>query len=354
MTSLSSAPTGSKEKLDFVYDCMGRRIQKTVSTNNGSAYVGQSTNRYIYDGWNLLTELVPGGALARSYLWGSDLSGMPQSAGGVGGLLEVAYYGSSTTNAFPAYDGNGNVAALINAADGKTVAAYEYGPFGEVIRATGPMAKLNPFRFSTKYDDDETDQLYYGYRYYNPSTGRWLSRDPIEENGGLNIYAFVKNNPIIAVDICGLDDDDPTPAYIPLPNYNPPDAGKPCCYKSVTITATRTDKPPTPGIKFISPKSGLAQKWTINLSVALAISPGKFESLQIDWSTCIRLDGHFGYLASGLSTSFPTVTYGDVGGPYLTYARISWLSCDGGIWTIHQINAAGGYFFNGSWSHQGF
>jgi len=46
------------------------------------------------------------------------------------------------------------------------------------------MAKANPFRFSTKYQNDETDLLYYGYLYYNASTGRWLSRDPIEENGG--------------------------------------------------------------------------------------------------------------------------------------------------------------------------
>ena len=57
------------------------------------------------------------------------------------------------------------------------------GPFGEVLRATGPMAKANPFRFSTKYQDDETDLLYYGYRYYSASTGRWLSRDPISEKG---------------------------------------------------------------------------------------------------------------------------------------------------------------------------
>jgi RHS repeat-associated protein len=41
------------------------------------------------------------------------------------------------------------------------------------------MARANPFRFSTKYQDDETDLLYYGYRYYNAGTGRWLSRDPI-------------------------------------------------------------------------------------------------------------------------------------------------------------------------------
>ena len=40
----------------------------------------------------------------------------------------------------------------------------DYGPFGEVIRSTGLMAKNNPFRFSTKYDDDESDLLYYGYR----------------------------------------------------------------------------------------------------------------------------------------------------------------------------------------------
>ncbi len=45
------------------------------------------------------------------------------------------------------------------------------------------MAKAKPFRFSTKYQDDETDLLYYGYRYYNASTGRWNSRDPIEEWG---------------------------------------------------------------------------------------------------------------------------------------------------------------------------
>ncbi|MEI6782478.1 MAG: RHS repeat-associated core domain-containing protein, partial [Verrucomicrobiota bacterium] len=79
------------------------------------------------------------------------------------------------------------------------------GPFGEVIRATGPMAKTNPFRFSTKYQDDETDLLYYGYRYYNASTGRWLSRDPIAEKGGLNLCGFVGNDPIRRNDYLGLE-----------------------------------------------------------------------------------------------------------------------------------------------------
>jgi RHS repeat-associated protein len=98
-------------------------------------------------------------------------------------LLEVSYFGATTTNCFTAYDGNGNVAALINAADGTLAANYEYGPFGEVIRATGPLARVNPIRFSTKYQDDESDMLYYGFRYYKPSTGTWPNRDPLEELG---------------------------------------------------------------------------------------------------------------------------------------------------------------------------
>jgi RHS repeat-associated protein len=65
------------------------------------------------------------------------------------------------------------------------------------------MAKANPFRFSTEYQDDESDLLYYGYRYYNASTGRWISRDPMEEDGGLNLYGFVGNYPIKDIDPLG-------------------------------------------------------------------------------------------------------------------------------------------------------
>ena len=78
------------------------------------------------------------------------------------------------------------------------------GPFGEVIRATGPMAAVNPFRFSTKYQDDETDLVYYGLRLLNTQTGRWLSKDPIGERGGKNLYGFVQNDGINYKDYLGL------------------------------------------------------------------------------------------------------------------------------------------------------
>ncbi len=132
---------GPQYTLSFAYDPKGRRIQKLVVSNSVSIY----TNNFLYDGWNLVSILTSPSSILESFLWGNDLSGTQQGAGGVGGLLEVSYHGSTITNCFPAYDGNGNVMALINAADGTQVANYDYGPFGEVIRSTGPMAKANPW-----------------------------------------------------------------------------------------------------------------------------------------------------------------------------------------------------------------
>ena len=103
---------------------------------------------------------------ARTYVWGTDLSGLMQGAGGVGGLLKITDYTSGTAHHFVAYDGNGNVGALTDGGNGAVTARYEYGPFGEPRPETGTVAKKNPFRFSTKFTDNETGLLYYGFRYY--------------------------------------------------------------------------------------------------------------------------------------------------------------------------------------------
>jgi RHS repeat-associated protein len=204
MESLPGVPDVAKKRLEFAYDHQWRRVQKIVFTSSGSQYVPQSTNRFVYDGWNLVAILDAPAYIVRSFTWGQDLSGSIQGAAGVGGLLSMTIHAGPQTGAYLySYDGNGNVMALVNAGDASLAAHYEYGPFSEVIRATGPVAEWNPYRFSTKYEDDETHSLYYGYRYLSSSAGRWPNRDPIGEEGGLNLYAFAQNSPLHEVDALG-------------------------------------------------------------------------------------------------------------------------------------------------------
>jgi RHS repeat-associated protein len=205
-TSHSSGPSGSRKSLQFAYDALGRRYSKVVSNWTGSAWTRALHELYLNDGWNLLGALDgTNNAIVRSFLWGLDLSGSLQGAGGVGGLLFFTHHSTSPPSTHcAAYDGNGNVMALVDGKTGSTSARYEYDPFGQTIRASGTMAMLNPVRFSSKHADDETDLAYYGYRYLNPNAGRWLSRDPIAERGGLNLYGFIRNNQQNEIDSLGL------------------------------------------------------------------------------------------------------------------------------------------------------
>ena len=167
--------------------------------------------RYAYEGWNLIAEWdikTSPTKLVRSHHWGVDISGTRSGAGGVGGLVMTRHHTlagvNGTKSTIPAYDGTGNILAYLDTADGNTVASYEYGPFGEPLRESGPLAKAHPHRWSSKYTDEETGFSYYGYRYYAPSGGRWLSRDPIGIKGGKNLHAFLGNRSISGIDKLGL------------------------------------------------------------------------------------------------------------------------------------------------------
>ncbi len=178
------------------YDYRGRRIRKTTPT---------AETTFVYDGWNLIHETVAtisGGVTNTTeiqYFWGADLSETLQGAGGVGGLLAVSL---NNNFYFPAYDNNGNITKYIDES-GNVVAAYEYDAFGRIVTQSGSLADFFRHRFSTKYFDVETGLYYYGYRFYSPSLMRWLNRDPIEERGGLNLYAFCNNAMLCKFDVLG-------------------------------------------------------------------------------------------------------------------------------------------------------
>jgi RHS repeat-associated protein len=191
MEAIASVPLEAKRRLEFSYDCMARRIQKKVYGWNVaiSAYQLQSTTKFVYDGWNLVAEIDGANVLVRSYVRG-------------GGDLLLVNGGSNTYQV--GYDGNQNVAVLVSASDGSLSASYDYDPFGRTLKSIGEYASQNAFRFSNQYTDSETGLIYYGYRYYSPQTGRWVNRDPLEEDGGVDLYAFLANNAISSIDLLGL------------------------------------------------------------------------------------------------------------------------------------------------------
>jgi len=169
----------------------------------------------------------------RRYSWGLDLAGLSgaqsgsigvspvslEAAGTIGGLLAMNDPADDPNDVARDYvyfhDASGNVTQLVDlAADPNAVVAdpttaivahYEYGPYGRRVNAdpNNPDAYAQPFGFSGKYWDAETGMGNWGRRYYHPALGRWISRDPIGEAGGVNQYTYGANAPANSVDPFG-------------------------------------------------------------------------------------------------------------------------------------------------------
>jgi RHS repeat-associated protein len=137
---------------------------------------------------------------------GNDLSVSLEGAGGIGGLLaRSSGYSSGNWTSHADYysDGNGNVTSLIDG-NQSVVASYRYDPFGNIISKSGTLANANVYRFSSKEVHLASGMYYYGFRFYDPSLQRWVNRDPVNEAGGINLYGFLRNSPLNAVDPVGL------------------------------------------------------------------------------------------------------------------------------------------------------
>lgn len=193
-----NTPVNGSKRLSFLYDYMGRRAAKVVEEYDGADWAVVDERIFLYQGWNLILEIDGSQDILKGYLWGMDLSGTAQGAGGVGGLLGLVDLQENIA-AVAFYDANGNLTQLYDWINEETIAHYEYNPFGEAVVMNGSYAEENVFRFSTKYLDAEVGLYYYGFRYYDPEMGRWLNRDPIGERGG-----FVGNMSVNAIDKLGL------------------------------------------------------------------------------------------------------------------------------------------------------
>lgn len=210
LTSTANLP--DRNTLTFTYNGENRPIEiwqnselKEIRTyDNQGRRIKKGDTLTIYDGYNAIAEYnLSTHMLKTTYTWGNDLSGTLQEAGGVGGLQSVIEHDKQIPlTSYPCYDGNGNITEYLTEENGGSLAAhYEYDAFGHIIKKAGE--KEFCYRFSTKPYDVLTGLCYYNYRDYDSISGRWVNRDPIEENGGVNLYCFLENDAVLKFDLLG-------------------------------------------------------------------------------------------------------------------------------------------------------
>ena len=202
----------------YAYDGQGRRIAKTV---------GDTTTHYYYDtSWRVVEEQQSVGsgdaAVTAQYLWrpGSDTPILKWTDFVDGEATRTLYY---TTDAF------GKVTALIDGDTGAVVERYVYDPYGAVTflqgnqegqtewaptvvegQAPGTASAVgNEILYAGYRYDPETSLYQLRNRQYDPSTGRFLQRDPSGYNGTMNSYGYAGGNPVTAYDPLGLESVNP-------------------------------------------------------------------------------------------------------------------------------------------------
>ena len=168
-------------KVSFTYDAEGLRTGKTV---NGEKTV------YVWDGDQVVMELSKGGAVQKRYIRGND--------------LVYADKGENTEKTYYVTDMHGNVVQLLDES-GNVTKTYEYDSFGNEVK---PEKKdENPYRYCGEYYDKETEEVYLRARYYEPSVGRFITRDTYtgesDEPLSLHLYTYCENDGVNMVDPSG-------------------------------------------------------------------------------------------------------------------------------------------------------
>ena len=184
----------------FRYDGLGRRL--AIVTSGGTL---PSETRYLWCGDSLCQARTAADVVTRRYYPEGEV--IPAA----GTLL---YY---------AKDHLGSVRDVLAAQNGSRVASYDYDAYGNATVSTGRLS--TDFRFAGMFYEPESGLYLTNYRAYDPRTTKWLSRDPIGEAGGTNLYAYVTNSPTLSVDPTGRKGSLPGPGPAgtsPYPLYTPP------------------------------------------------------------------------------------------------------------------------------------
>jgi RHS repeat-associated protein len=178
--------------VSIVYDAFGNRVAKTVNGVTTKYLVEDDVNPTGYP--QVLDELTNGVA-TRTYTYGLQR------------ISENQIISNVWTPSFYSYDGGGNVRQLTSMA-GAVTDTYEYDAFGNKINQTGTTP--NNYLYRGEQYDSDLGLYYLRARYYNPSTGRFLSRDPLDgdptDPQSLHKYLYAGGDPVNRIDPSGRAD----------------------------------------------------------------------------------------------------------------------------------------------------
>lgn len=180
---------------EFSYDCFGRRVG-IVEKNTGG--VATSSKKFIWSGLNIAEER--SGSTVTKQFFGN-------------GWKDVA----TGTSYFYTRDHLGSIREVTDGSSA-LLTRYDYDPYGRVGKLTGTVE--SDFRYTGHYFHAPSGLHLAPFRAYDANLGRWISRDPIGENGGSAIYRYCRNNPSFFVDALGLFPLPPDPSGLP-PEWKP-------------------------------------------------------------------------------------------------------------------------------------
>ena len=178
----SVALPGTSGSITFKYDPLGRRIQKAFTQNSTT-----TTTNYLYDGSNAVADIDQNGNVLARYAETQNID------------EPLAELRSGTTSYYEA-DGLGSVTSLTSGA-GAIANTYTYDSFGNLTASNGSIA--NRFQYTAREFDSESGLYYYRARYYDQSTGRFLTEDPVQFQSDKNFYRYVRNRPTLLRDPTG-------------------------------------------------------------------------------------------------------------------------------------------------------
>jgi RHS repeat-associated protein len=166
----------------YTYDFLHRRLSQTTSQG--------STRHFLYDGLNEI------GSFDTQQILDLRILGAAPHAE-IGSAVAIELQGVAHA---PIHDLQGNLAALLPLNQIEP-SFFLYSAFGE---ETLQGSSISPWRFSSKRVDALTGLINFGRRYYSPQFGRWMTPDPAGFTDGMNLYAYVHNDPLTHLDEYGL------------------------------------------------------------------------------------------------------------------------------------------------------